>query len=111
MMDYDHQKTREVDWLVSAFFLLRRAALDDVGEVGKDLLQPFYLEDVDWCFRAHIKGWRVYYVPEVTAKHLYKRGSVKMLNKLSFVHLVNIIIFFAKHSLSMLAGKHRRGSR
>ena len=108
MMDYDHAVTREVDWIVSAFWLLRREALDDVGEVGQYLLQPFYLEDVDWCFRARVRGWKTYYVPHVTAIHHYQRSSVKRFNKLSLVHLGNILIFYLKNGLSMILGRHRR---
>ena len=111
MMDYDHKKTIPVDWLLSAFFLMRSSAVREIGLLDERLIPPFYLEDVDWCFRAHLKGWRVYYVPEVYAVHHYKRGSVKRFSKLSIVHLLNIIIFFNKHALSMFLKKHRKGQR
>lgn len=111
MLDYDHKQAREVDWVVSAIFFMRRQALDDIGQVGEGLMQPFYLEDVDWCFRARLKGWKVYYVPETTAVHYYKRGSVKKFNKLSLVHFVNIMIFFRKHALSMLLKRQRKAGK
>jgi len=107
MRDYDHKQTREVDWLLSAFFLLRKSAIEDIGMLSKRLLQPFYLEDVEWCFRAHVKKWKVYYVPEAQAIHSYKRGSVKTFGKLSWVHLGNILIFFMMHGFEMLLKKHR----
>ncbi|MFH1063088.1 MAG: glycosyltransferase family 2 protein [Candidatus Omnitrophota bacterium] len=107
MRDFSHEETRKVDWLVSAFFLMRKKAIDDIGIFDKKLMQPFYLEDVEWCFRAHLKGWSVYYVPEICAVHYYQRGSVKKFNKLSIVHLVNILKFFNKHGLSMLFRRHR----
>jgi GT2 family glycosyltransferase len=72
------------------------------------LVQPFYLEDVEWCFRARVAGYRAYYVPEHRATHFYKRDSVKKINKLSFVHMANIFIFFRLHWLDMLLGRHRR---
>ncbi|MEI8344863.1 MAG: glycosyltransferase family 2 protein [Candidatus Omnitrophota bacterium] len=111
MADYDHQKTKAVDWVLSAFFLLRREALEDIGPVGRGLLQPFYLEDVDWCFRAWVRGWKVYYLAEVEAFHFYKRGSVSRFGKLSLVHLGNIVIFFAKNGWAMLLGRHKRHAR
>ncbi len=110
MMDYDHEHARQVDWCVSAFFLLRRKAIEEVGPVGQGLLQPFYLEDVDFCFRALMKGWKTYYIPEVTAFHFYKRGSVSKLGRLSFVHMGNILIFYAKNGLNMMLGRHRRAA-
>lgn len=108
MLDYDRKKAKEVDWVVSALFFMRRKAIEDIGMLDEQLIPPFYLEDVDWCFRAHLKGWNVYYVPETTATHYYQRGSVRKFNKLSIVHLLNTIIFFKKHGWSMLLKKHRK---
>lgn len=111
MGDYDHRQTRPVDWVISAFFMMRRSVVEEIGPFSPDLRQPFYLEDVDWCFRAHVAGYRVYYVPEVWATHLYRQSSVSGLNRLSFVHLANILIFFRNNGWSMLLGKHRRQHR
>lgn len=108
MMDYDHKTAREVDWVLSALFLMRRSAIDDIGLLDNNLVQPFYLEDMDWCFRARVRRWKVYYVPETSAIHFYRRASVKSFSKLSFVHLANILIFYRKHWLKMLLKKHRR---
>ncbi len=108
MLDYDHKKTIEVDWAVSAIFFMRMAAIKDIGMLDERLIPPFYLEDVDWCFRARLLGWKVYYVPETQAAHHYKRASVKKFNKLSIVHFLNILIFFNKHAWPMLLRKHRK---
>lgn len=111
MLDYDHKTAREVDWALSAAFLMRKSANSDIGVYGEQLVQPFYLEDMDWCFRAHVKGWKVYYIAEVCAVHYYRRDSVKKFGKLSFVHMANILIFYKKHWLEMLLRKHRRQNR
>ncbi len=107
MLDYDHKTARSVDWILSAFFLMRRLAIEEVGELDNSLTQPFYLEDVEWCFRARLHGWSVYYVPEVYAYHYYRRDSVQKFNKLSLVHLINITKFFNKHGLAMFLGRHK----
>ncbi len=111
MLDYDHRETRPVDWMISAFFLMRRAVVEEIGAFAGYLRQPFYLEDVDWCFRARLAGYKAYYVPEVSAVHLYRQGSVRRLNRLSFVHLANILIFFRQHGWALIRGKHRRDGR
>lgn len=111
MRDYDHRQTRAVDWVISAFFLMRRSVIEEIGPFAGYLRQPFYLEDVDWCFRAHLAGYRVYYVPEVWSTHCYRQTSVRGFNKLSLVHLANTSIFFAKHGLPMLLGRHRRSGQ
>jgi len=108
MLDYDHKQPIVVDWVVSALFLLRKSAVDDIGLLDEDLVPPFYLEDVDWCFRAYLRKWKIYYIPTVSAMHYYKRGSVKKFTKLSLVHILNVLIFFRKHGLKMLLNKSRK---
>ncbi len=109
MKDYDHKTTRSVDWVLSALFLMRRSAIEKIGGLDYKLFQPFYLEDVEWCFRARINGLKVYYIPEVHAVHYYRRDSVKKFGKLSIVHILNILYFFNKHGLAMALGQHKRG--
>ena len=107
MKDYDHKATRSVDWVLSALFLMRRSAINEFGGLDSKLVQPFYLEDVEWCFRARLNGRKVYYIPEVHAIHYYRRDSVKKFGKLSVVHVLNILYFFTKHGIPMFLGKHK----
>ena len=48
--------------------LYRRAAFEDVGPYDADL-QAYY-EDIDWGFRARLRGWEAWYVPTAVAYHL-----------------------------------------
>jgi GT2 family glycosyltransferase len=48
--------------------LFRRAAFDDVGPYDTDLRA--YYEDVDWGFRARLRGWSAWYVPSAIAYHM-----------------------------------------
>ena len=48
--------------------LFRRAAFDDVGPYDVDL-QAYY-EDVDWGFRARLRGWTAWYEPTAIAFHV-----------------------------------------
>ena len=48
--------------------LYRRAAFDDVGPYDVDLRA--YYEDVDWGFRARLRGWTAWYVPRAVAYHI-----------------------------------------
>lgn len=53
--------------------LFRRSAFDDVGLFDGDLFA--YFEDVDWGFRARLRGYTAIYVPEAVAYHM---GSATM---------------------------------
>ena len=44
--------------------LVRREALEDVGLLDEGYW--LYMEDLDWCYRFHQKGWKVWYDGAVT---------------------------------------------
>jgi GT2 family glycosyltransferase len=48
--------------------LFRRRAFEDVGPFDADL--EAYYEDVDWGFRARLRGWTAWYVPSARAYHV-----------------------------------------
>jgi GT2 family glycosyltransferase len=53
--------------------LYRRAAFEDVGSYDADFRG--YYEDVDWGFRARLRGWSAWYVPAARAYH---KGSASV---------------------------------
>lgn len=63
-----HDRARPVDWVVGAAMLMRRAALDDVG--GLDDRFFMYVEDLEWCWRAHQRGWDVWFDPTAVVRHV-----------------------------------------
>jgi N-acetylglucosaminyl-diphospho-decaprenol L-rhamnosyltransferase len=68
MLDWDHSRTAEVDWVSGSCFMARRAAWDDFQ--GFDAETYFmYAEDVDLCWRAHRRGWKVVFEPAGVAIH------------------------------------------
>lgn len=73
MLDFDHKRAAEVDWVSGACMLLRREAVKQVG--GFDERFFLYSEDVDLCLRLKRAGWKVYYVPEAEALHLGGHAS------------------------------------
>lgn len=105
MADMDREKTQEVDWFITAFFFLRKSAVDEIGLLDKHLLQPFYIEDLEWCYRAKLRGYRSYYVAETAVVHDYQQSSRKRFGRLTLVHLCNVLLFFQKHGWSILTRK------
>ena len=57
-----------VDSLNGAFMLIRREALDDVGLLDEGYW--LYMDDLDWCFRFHRRGWGVWYDGSVSVLHV-----------------------------------------
>ncbi len=65
----------EVDAVNGAFMLVRREAIAQVGLL--DEVYWLYMEDLDWCFRFHRAGWRVWYEGAVSFVHV-KGGLSKV---------------------------------
>ena len=64
---WDHDETRPVDVINGCFWVLRKSALEQVGLLDERFF--FYGEDVDWCRRFNLGGWRVVFFPEAEALH------------------------------------------
>ena len=57
----------EIDFALGACLLIRRSAWDDVGPLDEGYFM--YVEEVDWCQRAHARGWEVWQQPAASAVH------------------------------------------
>lgn len=84
----------EVDYAISAFWLLPRAAVDAVGLFDERI---FYSpEDVDYCIRVWAAGYRIVYDPTVHAIHDAQEIS-RGLRKVTFSHAGGLLYLFKKH--------------
>jgi len=54
-----------------AFMLVRRTALEQVGMLDEDYF--LHCEDLDWCMRFRMKGWKILFVPNADVVH--EKGS------------------------------------
>ena len=61
------EKARDVDYITGCAMLIRRAVLEQIGELD----ERFYLygEDVDYSLRAKASGYRLRLVPGATMRH------------------------------------------
>jgi GT2 family glycosyltransferase/lipopolysaccharide/colanic/teichoic acid biosynthesis glycosyltransferase len=95
MLDFDHEETAEVDWMLGAAMFVRREAVESVGLMDERFF--LYFEDVDWCYRMKQHGWKVIYHPEVVVTHGYARESAQSVMNRSFIaHLVSLFRYYEK---------------
>lgn len=92
---------RDVDWVCGSFLLMRRATLEQVGELDERFF--IYDEDIDWCVRAHQSGWQVHFWPAVSMVHVGHAAMPFMKDK-TFVHFRSHLSFLRKHHGALLAG-------
>lgn len=67
MADFRHDHLRDVDIANGCFWMVRRAAVEEIGML--DAAFWMYGEDLDWCQRYRRAGWRVVFFPSAEALH------------------------------------------
>lgn len=95
LTDWDHAAVRDVDWVSGAALLIRREALEQTG--GFDEGFYMYCEDVDLCYRAHERGWRVLYYPDSVIYHTIGRSTDKVPTRATYYFHTSMYRFYKKH--------------
>lgn len=101
MVDWDHNQTRPVDWVIGTGMIVRNEALQQVGLMDERFFM--YFEDVDWCRRFWNNDWWVYYIADVHIVHYYSRESAKrmgflsVLNRQTRVHITSWLKYIFKY--------------
>jgi GT2 family glycosyltransferase len=108
----------EADWVDGACFMIRRAAVAQVGTLDEGYF--LYAEELDWCFRVRKAGWSIFAVPDVSMIHYQGQSSAQM-SDFSLAHLVETRLrYYQKNhglgvagltSLVYLAGSLRQWNR
>ncbi len=97
---FDYEREAEVDQPMGTFLMTRRRALDDVGLLDEQF--PIFFNEVDWCYRAKQRGWKVLYTPEVQVLH-YGGGSTRQVrSRMAWESRNSLLRFFRKHYRSLL---------
>jgi N-acetylglucosaminyl-diphospho-decaprenol L-rhamnosyltransferase len=87
-----YEREGEADWLVGAFLIARREAVQAVGPLDERFF--LYSEEIDWCYRFRQAGWPVVHLPLMTVTHhAGKRSRGDLMAQLSHSRL----LFAEKH--------------
>jgi GT2 family glycosyltransferase len=68
-----YQRAGTADWLVGAFLIARREAVEAVGPLDERFF--LYSEECDWAYRFWQAGWQVEHLPNLTVVHHCGGGS------------------------------------
>ncbi len=93
MTYWDFGSSRDVDWLMGAVMILRKEAVDQVGALDEDYFM--YSEEMDLCYRLNKAGWRVSYISEATATHIWG-GTSRQNKELAFIRLYKSRVMFSR---------------
>lgn len=101
MRDFDHNSTVAVDWVMGSFMFVRSELAEKTGFFDDRYFM--YFEDCDWCRRAWISGFKVYYANDIIVKHAHKRDSAAgspimavLKNPVARIHIKSWLKYFLK---------------
>ena len=101
--DFDHDETREVEFVMGACMLVRRDAIDAVGPPDSAFF--LFSEETDWCYRFHRAGWSVVFFPGAEFVHVSGASHGGRFFK---ENVRGHLRFFAKHHGAREADRARR---
>lgn len=88
------REIRPVESVFGACLAVRAAALDTFGLLDEDFF--FYFEEVEWCRRARLAGWEVFYVPEARAVHVLGGTTTRYRNEARVELQRSKLLYFQK---------------
>jgi GT2 family glycosyltransferase len=67
-------------WAEGGSALLRKSLWDELRGFD-EAYSPFYWEDVDLSYRAKLRGWNVYFSPDIIVEHHHESSTVAQFGK------------------------------
>lgn len=101
MTYFGYDEIKEVDAVKGAFLMVRRSTIEEIGLLDEGYF--IYSEEVDLCYRAKRRGWKVYFYPD--AQVIHYGGASSKLNRVGmFIELQKSRYrFFRKHRSRVVA--------
>jgi N-acetylglucosaminyl-diphospho-decaprenol L-rhamnosyltransferase len=100
---FAHDVVHDAEVLMGAVWLVRRAAIDEVGPADDSFF--LFSEETDWAWRFRAAGWRLLFTPDAGATHVYAashKGRMFVENLRGQIH------FLLKHRGETYAERARR---
>ncbi len=91
----DPDECAEVDVLSGSCMLVRKEAMDQVGLLDEDYFM--YGEDIDWCYRIHRAGWKIFYTPNTEIVHFRGESGRGVPLRILYRKSKAMSIFVGKH--------------
>ena len=91
----DGSPAYEVDWVGGACLLIRRSTMEQVGNLDERFFM--YSEELDWCYRTRLLGWKICYLPGASVIHLSGQSSRHASQKMKVQLYKSKLLFFCKH--------------
>ena len=84
----------ETYWANGACMLIRRAAVEEIGLLDKNM--RFICSDSDYSFTARARGWEVHVVPAARAEHALNSSAKNTSEELTRIKMKDVLYFYDK---------------
>lgn len=91
----EYDRPHQVEHLLGACLLARRAAAEQVGLFDESYYM--YFEETDWCYRLRQAGWENWYTPDATVTHLGAHSTSREPERMSAEFFRSQTRFYRKH--------------
>lgn len=96
-LGFDFSTPADVEQPAGAFFMIRREVWQELNGFD-ERFYPLWFEDVDFCWRARQRGYRMCYTPDAVAKHTGGHSLAKIsLEYRQLYWYRSLLGFAAKH--------------
>ena len=97
--NFDSSREAEVDWVIGAYFMMRRSVVERIGLLDEQFW--IYGEEIDYCQRAKNAGFETWFIPHAAAVHHYGGMTSYTLRGIVWIHV----------GYKLYVHKHYRGAR
>ncbi|MGB9681255.1 MAG: glycosyltransferase family 2 protein [Minisyncoccia bacterium] len=96
LLEKDQNQIQKVDQVSGAAMIVRKEVFDKIGYLNEDYF--LYWEDSDFCFRAQLAGFEIYYHPFLEIIHYGGKGGTQRqpFRNLWYFHR-GLYIFYRKY--------------
>ncbi len=98
-----YESVEEVFYANGAAMLIRRDAWKNVGSFDDQYFM--YGEDLDWCWRARLKGYKILYIPKSRIRHEWRASKGQIIALLERHWLATFLKNYGLANLIKLAPK------
>ena len=94
MTDFNHNESKEVEWILGACMFIKMDVLDKIGMFNEKF--KLYFADFELCDRAKMNNYKVYYFADSDIIHYHRRESAEksewpgfpaLLNQYTYIHI------------------------
>lgn len=88
-------RIREVSYVSGSCFMIKRQVIDEIGLLDESFF--IYHEEMEWCYRARKKGWRIVYYPEAEIIHYGAQSASQLGPRIFYERYRGLLYFYRKH--------------